>query len=276
MAVFFILLTLNFKPVAEKNLIYKLDHLAFATNDFHKQIQYFEKLGFSPVFVENNATNMPDTKRIMYEFSPNFNFSLLSSEKNAGIEILDYGHVGPVKKQLFFPVFENLPDRFMRKTRAQDLNLDEMTLIEKIWDGNNNMFFYELRTERPDFRFNKIILLTGDLARSISFYIYLRFRILTQQENWAKLQFNSLLHKNPTFLYLVQSDIQPQPVQLDSGTFQKMAFLSNSLEKDKQLLESKGVATTPINPLQANQKQLSIFFAHGPSGELLEFVSLER
>ena len=54
------------------------------------------------------------------------------------------------------------------------------------------------------------------------------------------------------------------------------AFLSNSVENERELLMNRGFKVTGTEMIIVNGKPLNILFSVGPNGELAEIVSLDR
>ena len=75
----------------------------------------------------------------------------------------------------------------------------------------------------------------------------------------------------------LESDAAFKPGQfLDAQGYYSLAFISNNVEKEKKAIEKRGIVTSDIENLKVGDLDLSIFFALGPQGELVEFYQVMR
>ena len=85
-----------------------------------------------------------------------------------------------------------------------------------------------------------------------------------------------MLSKGRFGLYLLKGGKKGGGGLLDDKGFNCLAFISTSLERDKQSLERDGFFTTDIESVVTNGKNLRIFFSIGPSGEIVEMIELAK
>jgi hypothetical protein len=55
-----------------------------------------------------------------------------------------------------------------------------------------------------------------------------------------------------------------------------MAFISSSIQKEKNILQEKGFVVTETGRLDLQGKSLSIAFALGPSNEIVEIIEITQ
>lgn len=256
----------------EQVVIYKIDHLAFGTDQFDKDIHSLKLLGYRPAFIERNAKNMENTREIMQPFSPHFNFSLCTSESNLGIEVLDYGHLNETPWHVF-PIFENLREEYVEY--HETVKIDTIEYCKGVLKSLNLPVYYT-HQNKGEICFNKIVSVTHNVIESAFFWELFRFKIICCNSEYAVLEFTSLFPKKTSYLYLINGDIPERRCLIDGKDFHKIALISNSAQDEKRLLEEKGYSASAINSLKADGKTLDIFFSYGPSSELVEIVGLQN
>lgn len=90
------------------------------------------------------------------------------------------------------------------------------------------------------------------------------------------LQLKPMLDAGPVILRIVYDKIVPLKWYLDYEGFGSLAFVVDNAVKHKKKLEENGIYVTDIQQLCVNGKNLNIFFSNSESGEIIEFISVEK
>ena len=253
-------------------MIIKIDHIAISSMSFEKHVDILKSVGYKPAFMEKDIKNLQIKRPLLKNFHENHDLALLTSIGNFNIELINHRHINP-NYGYIIPLFEFEPisnrltkddqeiysgDSFFRYVGAKDL--DALSKLNNL-DGT-------------DFQFNKIILKTKNIQRSIEFWKCFGFKVFKAGNDFAVMEFKSLFDTSKYAIYLQKSDTTESEYFLDDKGFNCIAFISNSATHEKQTLFDKGIETTEIEKLVLNGKELNIFFAMGHFGELVEIITM--
>ncbi|MDO8577344.1 MAG: hypothetical protein Q7R55_00555 [Candidatus Wildermuthbacteria bacterium] len=115
-----------------------------------------------------------------------------------------------------------------------------------------------------------------DLAKSESFWGYFGFQCILKGDDYRILKFISPLQAASCTLYLVRSSEPAQKTKLDDAGFPSIAFISNDVGREKEVLDKKNIQTTAVEQLVVHNKTFDICFAQGSQGEIVELLSLDK
>jgi hypothetical protein len=169
------------------------------------------------------------------------------------------------------PVFENVPADIIETVCEKRIaKFDFTEAAVKSLD----VPVYIRNCKNEAFRFNKVVIETGNFKKSLEFWQSLSFKLIEQDNDIAVLKFQSLLKPSVFYIYLQGTKTSNNIHFLDDKGFNCIAFISNSARNEKSIFESQGIMTTEVEEICVNDKLLEIFLVKGPSGELVEIIGL--
>nr|WP_321496421.1 VOC family protein [uncultured Methanolobus sp.] len=255
-------------------MIIKIDHIALSSLSFKDDIKLLKSLGYNLVILEENIENLSQKESLLSIFHKRHNLALLTSNLNYDIELLDHGQLTS-NRGYIIPFFENIPPNVIRDTGHERV-INGTEYKEEIIRSMNILFYTQNLARQNDFKFNKLIVESTDINKSIEFWKCLGFKVLTSGEQNC-LEFKSIFDNESYYIIVNKSNNKEvQRHFLDDIGFNCMAFVTNSAQHEKEKLNEKGIKTTEIEQLRVNEKLLNIFFALGPSGEIVEIIELIR
>ena len=249
-------------------MIIKIDHIALSSGNFEKTTDTLKLLGYTTVFSEQNVPNLRIKKELLRTFSPIHNISLLQSEENLSIEILDHGNINP-EKSYIIPIFENVPLSFLKDTITSN---DGITTVNEKNTGFDADIQVLGQSGCSDLNFTKIRMVTENIQESIDFWKNFGFGHVTAGDESAILEFSSIINRKKYELHLERVDHVRKRSFLDDTGFNCIAFISTSLNRDRNTLIKKEIAVTNIGTLTLNNKNLNLFFCTGLYCEPIEIV----
>lgn len=251
-------------------MIIKIDHIAISSMSFEKHVEILKSVGYKPAFMEKDIKNLQTKRPLLKDFHENHDLALLTSIGNFNIELINHRHIN-MNYGYIIPLFEfehisnqltkdnqeiYLGEAFLRAVGAKDLDT-----LSKL----NNL-------NETDFQFNKIILKTKDIQKSIEFWECFGFKVFKNGNEFAVMVFKSLFNTGKYTIYLKKSNTTENEYFLDDKGFNCIAFVSNSATHEREALNKKNIRTTEIGNLSINQNNFDIFFTFGPNGELVEVI----
>jgi len=251
-------------------MIIKIDHIAISSMDFEKHVDTLKSVGYKSVFMEKDVKNLQIKRPLLKNFHENHDLTLLTSSGNFNIELINHRHINP-NYGYIIPLFEfeHLSDRsikddqdiYFENTFFRDVGTMDLDDLSKL----NNL-------NGTDFQFNKIILKTKDIQKSMEFWGCFGFRVFKADNDFAFMEFKSLVDTGKYTICLQKSDTTESEYFLDDKGFNCIAFVSNSATHEREALNKKNIRTTEIAYFSINQNNFNIFFAFGPNGELVEII----
>lgn len=236
-------------------MILDIDHIALSYSDFSKFIQVFSELDYKPQFYEKKIKNPIIKRKLMKNFSLNHDLCLLNSKSNINIELLCHDTTNH-DNGFITPIFE-YPKQF-KNMKEFNLKLKPIEIP------------YILKQSKNNFSFNKFVVQSNNVEKSKIFWNILGFKNIDQKKN--QYLFESILSSKKYELFIELTKSRKNYFLDDSG-WNSIAFLTNSIRKEKKCLEEK-YETSKIESLLINKKELEIFFVKGPSNELVEIISI--
>jgi hypothetical protein len=254
-------------------MIIEIDHVAVSSMKFKENIETLKLLGYKPVFIEKNIKNLQIKRGLVTKFGDRHDLALFSSKSNVNIELINHGYVNP-RESYIIPIFENPPNNLLEKFGKKKFkNIEFMEAKLKGFDAPVYIFN---NTKNATFRFNKMVIKTKDVERSVDFWRHFGLKIIEIANDFAVLKFKSIFHKKEHYFYIEKcNNIDAKPL-LDERGFNCIAFVSNSPERENETLNEKYIKTTKLEKFSLSGKELNVFFALGPNGELVEIVGVEN
>lgn len=283
-------------------MILKVSHLVFSSTDFEENSNDFAALGYTCTFTEIGLKNLEIKKPLFKYFSKKHDVRYFASPQGVSIELLNWGSKSRQPSN-FIPVFQNLPQKKGRfewqlkqiKRLTSRLEQPKKTpqkifpFEEAVIPSLQLPIFYQCLSNREGLTtLNGLYVKTDNLEKSISFWKNFRFEVCERWEKEAVLKLKVFLPQSILFtLYLSETsqsgstntvnnvnEINKNP-HLDDIGVSCLSFLSSSVEKEKDLLKRAGLRLIDVGSLRINQKQLTIIFVLGPSGELVEVIDVK-
>ncbi|MFH1411678.1 MAG: hypothetical protein ABIG55_03440 [Candidatus Omnitrophota bacterium] len=254
-------------------MIIQIDHIALSSDDIEGDVETMKRLGYRPVFVEKDIKNLRIKRDLLSVFNSRHDAALMVSDGNFGVELIDHKHTD-IRRNNIMPVFENVPEGFIEEVEERQINgavfmeADMKDLDAPVYCLNN--------AEAGSFRFNKAVVKTRDVRRSIAFWQCFGFRVIQHAEERAVMEFASPVSKYAYRIYLQNSDSVNDMPLLDNAGYNCIGFISTEAENEKDVLDGKGFRTTGIEDVTLNGRTFDIFFAIGDCGELAEVISVKN
>lgn len=252
-------------------MLIEIDHIAVSSIRFAEHIQIMQSIGYAPTFIETNINNLQIKRQLLNRYETTHDLALLNSVDNIGIELVNHRHIHEAVAYIV-PVFENIPYDLIEDVKEKKIDNIGFYANMKAFDAP---IYISNNDHNPKPQFKKFVVKTKNIKKSILFWELLGFNVLQTDPDLVLLEFRALTHKNIYHLYLQQSNDDNIHLLDDKG-FNCIAFISNSAKNEKESLDKKGVSTTNIEKFVLGEKTLNIFFAKGPSGELVEIISVHN
>ncbi|HJP17159.1 MAG: hypothetical protein CMD96_06885 [Gammaproteobacteria bacterium] len=255
-------------------MIFQIDHVAFSSLNFEEDCKIFKSLGYKEHFIEKSCQNLATKKPMLKHFTEDLDVALLTCPSNFSIELLNHRSIDPAESYLS-PIFDNMPENYFVHTGEQIIN--NIILQKATLKAFDLPVYIQNTAERHSFKFNKIIIKTENIKESVLFWEYFNFKPISIEKKFAFLQFNSMFTNDVYQIILKKEKNVNRPFYLDSKGFNCLAFITNSAEKEKESLEKESIKVTEmVKKFNLNKKLLNIFFAIGPSGEIIEVIGINN
>jgi len=250
-------------------MIIHIDHVALELNDWQRGARLLSDLGYNPKFCESGLQNPAIKKELTKNFSDAHDLYFFYKTGSFNIELLCYGLncQNRGRNGYIMPVMENIPAKLIVKKSVAS------SVATAAISGLAVPIYLKDNKELSEFRFNKFVIPTNYLEASLRFWQLFGFKRSSLFNNWEKLSFATPWQKDGYQIFL-------QPVNyrrnyfLDDIGFNCLALVSSSAAKERLLLKKRGVIVTDLESMEISGKKLEIFFAQGPSGELVEVITV--
>jgi len=226
-------------------MIYKIDHLAYGSDDFPRDGALLAASGYAETFCERGVENMVSTKGVMRSPSDRFDIALYEKPGALGVELLNYGRLHQAG-----------PGRF-HAGRGNGSPLEDFLAL-----GPAGSL--------------RLRLASVDSEASVRFWELLRFKAADTGGDGPRLVFASLFGGPETVLDIAPAQRHEPASHIDEAGFSVLAFIADSAHKERANFVRHGHAPTVVSPLRVNGQDLEIFFVRGPEGAVAEVISLRR
>lgn len=254
-------------------MIIEIDHIAISSNRFAEHIESMKTLGYTTSFIEMNRENLKIKTKLLHKFHANHDLALLSSMGNIGIELVNHRTIHKSDDVYIIPIFENIPHEIIEYIQEKEIDNIGKYGIMKTFD---TPIYISNNVNNANLQFKKFVIKTKNIEKSVIFWKLLGFKIIQNTTDLILLEFKALLNQNIYHLYLQKTQDQDKTHFLDDTGFNCVAFISTSSKNEKNFLDHKGITTTNIEKFILREKTLDIFFAIGPSGEIVEIISIQN
>lgn len=255
-------------------MIIKIDHIALSSKDVESDMEVLKKLNYKTVFMNKNMPNPKVKKQLLNKYSENHDAVLLSSGENYALELVDHKNMTD-KSSNIMAVFDNLPEDSMF-SEGKETRVSGSTVSLARLKGTTVPIDVYTSNEGKEFRFNKFIFNTANIARSMDFWECCGYKNVEHGENNGTLKFRDPFLKKDFFILLIKSDVSNKNVHLDDKGLTCLAFISNRADDEKKIFTERNFETTPIENVRINGRNFEIFFAKGENGELAEVIGVRK
>lgn len=122
-----------------------------------------------------------------------------------------------------------------------------------------------------------VILRVSRPEHSCHFFQRLGFALIARDDDWYTLAFPRNLLSMPLTISLARQRFDhAAEARVDDLGCSSIALLTRNLGADRALLEKERFAVSEVTRFCINRKDLTICFAAGPSGELVELIEMGR
>ena len=252
-------------------MLLDIDHIALSSSSVERDSEILQTIGYKLDFIEIGIENLSIKRDFLKVFSKQHDISLLRSNNGFNIELINHRNIHNIHPYLI-PLFENIPSSLIEEDENTQTDKNRIEFKMKIF---GMPIYLERNTSSKEFKFNKLVMQINNIEKTKKFFEILGFKTINVEKGIVKLEFRSLFGNKSYFLFLNQDD-NDSIRYLDGRGPNCIAFLSNSIENERKNLSEAGFYTTSIQKLILNKKLLNIFFARGPSNEIIEIISIER
>jgi hypothetical protein len=254
-------------------MIVQIDHVQLSSTAFEFHSRLLRRLGYQTLFTENGVRNLRIKRDLVRAFRETQDLSLLASEGNLGIELVNNGSVGP-DEGLFIPVLVNVPPDLILKTEKARQGRVPVSLV--MLKGLEVPVYISVAGGSTGFAFNQLVLRAEDVERSARFWRSLGF-VASPDAGWGTtLQFSSLTRGHLFRMHLRRGHRLAARPRLDDKGFVCLAFVVTSAENEAMRLGREGFETTAAESITLNARKMNILFVRGPDGEIVELIEVAR
>jgi len=253
-------------------MIVLLDHIALTPRNLDEGLSVLRILGYKARFKRMGVAELAIKRDMTTLRYGSQDLLLFDSAGNASLEIVNYGRANETETYML-PILEAIDaSQFNRvgERSIADLCLTEYTL------PNSGYHVLVGAGQGELFSLKGVVIMVNQLAASIGFWEAFGFRLCARDPGYAVLACKFPLNNFQFKIYLRKSDAAAGAYHLDDMGFNCLALVSNSVQVERELLDRQGFRTTEIEAFRLNDKNYEIMFAVGPSGEIVELLSVQR
>ncbi len=178
------------------------------------------------------------------------------------------------KNLLNLTIKKDFLHKFQSTHNLSLMTKDNSYSIELLDHGFTNNQEGFIRPYSMEKYFNKIIINTDNIEKSVDFFKLLGFSFTQIIDNMHELKFFSILNPNDFYIYLNYNE--KNKYYLDDKNYNCLALITNSAQKEKEVLKNNGFKTTDIEELTVNGKNVKIFFTQRDDNEIVEIIEILR
>jgi hypothetical protein len=253
-------------------MIVLLDHIALTPRNLAEGLSVLRSLGYQTRFKCMGVAELAIKRELTTLRYGSQDLLLFDSTGNTSLEIVNYGRANETEPYVL-PILEGIDaSQFNRvgERSIGDLSLTEHTLLDSGYHVLVGAGAGELLSLKG------AVIMVNQLTASIGFWEAFGFRLFTKEPGYAGLACQYPLNRFQFRIYLRESEAAAGAYHLDDMGFNCVALVSNSVLVERELLDRQGFRTTEIETFRLNDKDYDIMFAVGPSGEIVELLSVRR
>jgi hypothetical protein len=253
-------------------MIVLLDHIALTPRNLNEGVSVLSTLGYKARFKRMGVSELAIKREMTTLRYGRQDLLLFDSEGNTSLEIVNYGRANETEPYVL-PIVEGIDaSRFERVCERSigDLCVTEYTLLDSdyhvlIGAGEGGVLSLK-----------GAAIMVSELSASVGFWETFGLRLCAEGSDYAVMECKFPLNQFRFRIYLRESKEAAGEYHLDDMGFNCIAFVSNSVKLERELLDRHGCRTTEIETFRLNDRDYNIMFAVGPSGEMVELLSVQR
>jgi catechol 2,3-dioxygenase-like lactoylglutathione lyase family enzyme len=237
-----------------------VDHVQFAVRDVGASARYLARHGYELSFREADF----NTQARSYFRGVKKDMAYLRRGASRVEVITGTDHAGDSR---YLPVFDGLAS-------PSHLPALDMAAFQAFWHEDLASACASRGGESPIL--DGVILRVSRPEHSCHFFQRLGFGLIARDDDWYTLAFPRNVLSMPLTISLARKRYDHEAeARVDDLGCSSIALITRNLSADRALLERERFAVSEVTPFFINQKNLTICFAAGPSGELVELVEME-
>jgi hypothetical protein len=243
-----------------------VDHVQFAVRDVAAGASYLSRYGYELTFQEQdfNAQARPYYRGIRKDMA------YLKRGASRVEMITGAEHHGHAR---YIPVFEALEPP--HRPSALDLGGSDLREFDAFWHEDLSSVCASRNGEAPIL--DGVIVRTGHPDRSSAFWQFLGFELIGQDDRWYTLAYPRNMLSMPLTVLLARLPYDAgRDSRVDDLGCSSIALMTRNLRADRAALIAEDYAVSEATPFRINGKPLTVCFAAGPGGELVELLEMGR
>jgi len=220
-------------------MLVQLDHIALTAED-GRETTLLRDLGYEESFSCRSIPNPLNKRDLMAEWADEHALALYERPKSIPIEVIDYGYFVDKPSHFELPYEGFLkPKNSTRQATPTDSTIDTVRVR------------------------------TSSIDSSQEFWTTLGLE--SSGEN--TLQFDDATSQASVTFELRTVDRCPERTRLDASGFPCIAFVTTSLERDRERMSAAGYEVTDVSEIELPHRTMDVSFIIGPDGVPVELVS---
>jgi hypothetical protein len=250
-------------------MILGFSHQAICLPDFSSAAHLLRKFGYVEQFHEFGLPNPHEKRAFLNDLPSQMDLVYFCVPDRPAIELVRYP--GPQQQHCSPYCLAVSPDLAAEVERKTENDLGELGWMQALCTAA-----IILPSQRPEKDFASYGLLCSEFEESKTFWTQgLGFKEISVSNRALFLSRNAALPQWRMELYLWQADYQASEYFLNAEGLTVLSFISNDVAADGLLLGSLGAqCVSEVFKSWVNQRYLTIQLIRGPSGELIELISL--
>jgi hypothetical protein len=238
-----------------------VDHVQFAVRNVDASARYLARHGYALSFREAdfNAASRSYFRGVKKD---------MAYLRNGASRVEVITGAEAAGEPRYMPVFDELAS----PARLPDL---DMAAFRAFWHDDLDSACASRGGTAPVL--DGVVLRVGRPEHSCHFFQRLGFTLTARDDEWYTLAFPRNVLSMPLTISLARKPVDhTTKPRVDDLGCSSIALITRNLGADRALLEQERYAVSETTPFCINGKQLTICFATGPSGELVELVEMVR
>lgn len=220
-------------------MLIQLDHLALTVED-GEETNLLRDLGYEESFSYRSIPNPSNKRGLMAEWADEHALALYERPGSIPIELIDYGHFVDAPSHFKLPY-----DAFPESESGTQSELP----------GNSTI--------------DTVRVITSSVGASREFWTELGFESVGQKS----VRFNHATSQDSVTFEFQSTGRFPERTRLDARGFPCVAFVTTSLERDRNRMSNAGYEVTDVSKINLPHRTMDVTFVIGPDGVPVELLS---
>jgi hypothetical protein len=245
-------------------MILSIDHIALCSDNIERDEATILEFGYSNVFHLKEIKNPSIKRDLLSSNHAMHDLSLYTRDNSIAIELINH-HSQRETASFIIPVFTNV-----REDQVEVISM-EGPFASAVLKKSHTPIYLKQEDTRPGIHINTFCVNTNDINSSIIFWQNFGFKCSNKSLRSQVMEFYSPIKREIITMRLNESKEKIEHYLDDTG-FNCIAFITNSVERERAGFEEKGFNVTEIEPFVIADRHLRIFFARGHNSELVELI----